>query len=439
MFSCNHTDGCNYWYDQVPKSSNQTNCTTRTGDSITLTCAVYHPFENISIEWYRSDTEGGDIGSSGERITNSAGGKYLLVTANTNARANNETRFINCCFTSFLLGISQFTQNETGYYWCQIVTPNRCLQNSPYAFISLHHETLDDPQTCRVANYINHLNPPICASDRTYLSPTERRTCNSSYSTDTEASTTTTASTPDSIDQNFTSATATNHTTSHVTTTSNARATTLTPITNSQSVPWTNILLLAVIIVLLVLTLCITVKCCKYRALLKRGKSALLTTYIIAILVNLSSMCITAIKVNTRDSEGHQYAVGLSLVKTGKSSTLESLQKADMSENDEETEPYYAQVQPIMDKHSHTVEQPYASVNDSSVPFNSEGAQTVDHGKHTQDDTNFSLLIVHGSQGNCRSEEVLEQGGELMLCLFLLQIQGRLPLLSHSCTSLQLN
>ena len=242
------SDDCNYWYEQVPKSSNQTNCSTRIGDSITLTCAVYHRCDNISIEWYRSDAEGGDNRSSSERISNTDGGKYLVIQLiGTNAMTPNEN-FIGCCFGRSHLVINQFSQNETGYYWCQTVTRNRRLKNSPYAFISLHRETVYDPQTCAPGDYINHLNPPICASDFS-LSDTRCKLrdqpTNEMYSTI-------------NLQSDFTLPTTNNATTTK---------------TDSRNMLWVYLLMTGVIvIVVIVFVVCFIVFYGRYRTLQKQSK-----------------------------------------------------------------------------------------------------------------------------------------------------------------------
>ena len=201
--------------------------------------------------------------------------------------------FIDCCYASSLLVISQFSQNEIGYYWCQIVTPSGRLQTSPYAFISLHHETVVDPQTCVVGHYINHLNPPICATDRTYFSPTERMTCSSS---DPPTSRPNTIHPPGPADRTTTTvhtesiylstyhdlalATDTYYESSNATTISMFTSISESVITvvTSQS-PWVYIVLTGVIIVLFVVMLLFIILYCKHKALWKRGMSTTLHVY----------------------------------------------------------------------------------------------------------------------------------------------------------------
>ena len=279
-------DDCNYWYDQVPKSSNQTNCSTRMGDSITLTCAVYHPCGNISIDWYKNDSQGqSNIWDRGERIDDTSD-KYILVPlTGTNAMATNSSNFDNtCCFASSLFQISRFFQNDTGYYWCQIVTPNRQLQNSPYAFISLHHETVADPQPCVVDNYTNHLNPPICATVRNYnnLPNSGRRSCNSTNSP-TEAPTTmssishltthsTTGST--SYDSTYYDTMGETTPTSPVSTNQNSQTTsTAVPTSSNRDMLWIYLLMAGVVTALVVVfVVCFVIFYLRYRTLQKQGK-----------------------------------------------------------------------------------------------------------------------------------------------------------------------
>ena len=210
--------------------------------------------------------------------------------------------FINCCFTSSLLVIHQFSQNEIGYYWCQIITPNRHLQKSPYAFISLHHETVLDPQTCTVNDYINHLNPPICAIDRNYTSHTERRICISSdppsrrpLNPNTTTIALHTTNIPLPTYHNLMLATTAYYETSHATTKSSFMSTSesVTTVVTSQS-PWVYIVLTGVIIVLFVVMLCFIILYCKHKAPWKRGRSTtLLCVYTYASIINrrLTRLC----------------------------------------------------------------------------------------------------------------------------------------------------
>ena len=258
-------DNCNYWYDQVPKSSNQTTCSTGIGASIPLTCVVYHPCGNISIQWYRSLAEAGDIENRRQRINNSAGGKYLFLSpTRTNVTANN-SNFINCCFTLSQLSIYRFSEEDVGYYWCRIVTPNRRLQSSPYAFISLHHETVANSQTCTFSDYINQLHPPICATDRNYFSTSETRTCNST-TTEIFTTTNTASHTKHVLKPTYVNS----HSTTTLKFTSTTHGSTI-HVTTSQF-PWVYLLPTGVVAILLVSMLSLFILSCRYRTLWKKGK-----------------------------------------------------------------------------------------------------------------------------------------------------------------------
>ena len=209
-----------------------------------------------------------------------------------NAMTTNDN-FINCCFSSSLLAIHQFTHNEAGYYWCQIVTPNRRLQNSPDAFISLHRETVDDPQTCTVAHYINHLSPPICVTDRTYvISPTERRTCTSSNRPTRRPSTTSSqaeratfspeSTTQSSLTSTSSGATITKATANSESTDNNSTGATSTEAPREESTSMTNssdsnmlwvyLLITGVIVIVAVaFVVCFIIFYGRYRSLQKQG------------------------------------------------------------------------------------------------------------------------------------------------------------------------
>ena len=182
---------CNYWYEEVPKSPNNSVCNITEGSTVYLTCAVYYPCDNISIKWYKSRTEmdASDdvIRGNGECINSSADGKYLQIVQAIGGTTN-DSNFEDYCYASFLLLIHHFIQNDNGNYWCQIVANSCPLEPSLYAYISPSFVMSNAKRhnQCNVSDLIYHFSPAQCAENITSI-PSSRLTCNSQSTTTTAA------------------------------------------------------------------------------------------------------------------------------------------------------------------------------------------------------------------------------------------------------------
>ena len=103
------------------------------GGQLHLTHVIYNPhdnFTNLTVNWFRSKTE---TMTSSEMISNLIYHIESSIHASIDPEENN-----NCTFElyrdTFILTIVNFTRNENGYYWCQIVINNTYTQPSPGAW-----------------------------------------------------------------------------------------------------------------------------------------------------------------------------------------------------------------------------------------------------------------------------------------------------------------
>ena len=126
---------CNYWHQEVPRSSNHTGCRI----TVSLRCTIYRPCDiRVDVKWYRSstemDAEEDVIRDNGEYINSTSSNKYFIIPQ----IPVNNGNFENCCSTRFVLCIKNFNHSDSGYYWCQFVANHsRLLLPSPYGYISL--------------------------------------------------------------------------------------------------------------------------------------------------------------------------------------------------------------------------------------------------------------------------------------------------------------
>lgn len=89
-----HTVGeCNYLYDSVPSSSNDTTCTISEGNTVYFSCVVYDRCNSISVLWYKSR----NVRGSSEQIIGALepGSKFQIFAIAVPITANN---FSVLCF-----------------------------------------------------------------------------------------------------------------------------------------------------------------------------------------------------------------------------------------------------------------------------------------------------------------------------------------------------
>ena len=149
---------CNYLYDAVPSSSNDTTCTVSEGNTVYFSCVVYDRCNSISVLWYKSRT----VRGSSEEVTGTPEpvGKFQIFAVTVPIPANTINLAGYCSTASFLV-INNFNHtNDSGYYWCQILANGSLLLPSPRGYVSLKPEG-DRP--CRNGDFSYYLSPRLCA------------------------------------------------------------------------------------------------------------------------------------------------------------------------------------------------------------------------------------------------------------------------------------
>ena len=104
---------CNYLYDTVPGSSNDTTCIVAELNTVYFSCVVYDRCNSINILWYKSRS----IRESIKQITGTPepGGKFQILAVHI--LANNISSLAGYCSTASFLVINNFnTTNDHGYY-----------------------------------------------------------------------------------------------------------------------------------------------------------------------------------------------------------------------------------------------------------------------------------------------------------------------------------
>ena len=188
---------CNYLYDTVPGSSNDTTCTVAELNTVYFSCVVYDKCNSINILWYKSR----NVGESIEQITGTPepGGKFQILTLHI--PANNISSLAGYCSTASILVINNFNNtNDRGYYWCQILANGSLLLPSPRGYVALK---LEGDRPCGNGDFNYYLSPRLCAENPMLTEPittisttmvlTSKSTQNESYSlrtTDTSSGTT---------------------------------------------------------------------------------------------------------------------------------------------------------------------------------------------------------------------------------------------------------
>ena len=124
-------DECCYSYASVPR--NDTICVPE-GEQVDLHCIIINPhdnFINLTVTWFRSTTE--DMSEFNEIPATSDEYGFSNFDSNT----VNSLSVINCSHElyrdTFLLIINHFTQNKTGYYWCQLSINDTLVQPSHHS------------------------------------------------------------------------------------------------------------------------------------------------------------------------------------------------------------------------------------------------------------------------------------------------------------------
>ena len=145
---------------------NHTGCRITEGIIVFFRCTIYRPCDiRPNVRWYKSasamDAEEDVVRDNGQYIS-SMSNKYLILPQNPVINGN----FDNCCSTSLVLGILNFNQSDSGYYWCQFVANNsRLLLPSPYGYISLSEGAGSNNHACTEDDLTLQLDPAVCAEN----------------------------------------------------------------------------------------------------------------------------------------------------------------------------------------------------------------------------------------------------------------------------------
>ena len=103
---------------------------------------------NVQVKWYRSRDEQIAGRIEGENI------KHTDISGQTTVKTNSVTTM------QYGLQIKNFSNNDIGYYWCQMVVNNTTLPPSPYGYIHSPQCSLTE-MTCNIRNQ------PLCAQNLT--------------------------------------------------------------------------------------------------------------------------------------------------------------------------------------------------------------------------------------------------------------------------------
>ena len=155
-------DQCCYFYDGVPKNVTTVSCTPE-GIRITWTCQAYSPPNtNLSVKWYRSATED-KARKEGELISEIDGIYQFDATHALSPFMNNQSIVDGLFLNVFELIVENFsTSKDDGYYWCQLVVNDSCLEPSDFGHITFNRSFTD---TCSLSalETVEYKSPQVCA------------------------------------------------------------------------------------------------------------------------------------------------------------------------------------------------------------------------------------------------------------------------------------
>ena len=131
---------CCYYYHGVPRNITDMSCNPE-GSRISWVCQVYSPHDSsstLSVKWYKSVTEE-TARKYGQEITEVIG-KYDFSTQRASAPISNNQSIVNGLILDiFELTILEFDSNtDDGYYWCQLLINDTCLEPSDFGHITLN-------------------------------------------------------------------------------------------------------------------------------------------------------------------------------------------------------------------------------------------------------------------------------------------------------------
>ena len=160
---CMHVDRCCYYYHGVPKN---VTCNLD-GREITWWCQVYTPHEhnsNLSVKWYKRTPDILDCQES--ELTSAMSDRYTFSKTSSLTAFNNSENIINGLFlTVFRITINNFnSSSDNGYYWCQMVVNDSCLEPSRIGSInSVAFPAQNCSKSLTQFDFTHYEMPPVCA------------------------------------------------------------------------------------------------------------------------------------------------------------------------------------------------------------------------------------------------------------------------------------
>ena len=160
------TGQCCYYYHGVPNNVTMMSCNPE-GSTIRWNCQVYSPHDpstDLSVKWYRSTTE--EIARERGEMISEMSGKYTFSTSRASLAVNDSQSLVDGLFLNvFVLTVDNFNSTvDDGYYWCQMVINDSCLEPSDFGHIALNPSVI---KNCNFNSFdfIKFKMPQVCATE----------------------------------------------------------------------------------------------------------------------------------------------------------------------------------------------------------------------------------------------------------------------------------
>ena len=158
------TGQCCYYYHGVPNNVTMMSCNPE-GSTIRWNCQVYSPHDpntDLSVKWYRSTTE--EIAREWGEMISEMSGKYTFSTSRASLAVNDSQSLVDGLFLDvFILTIDNFNSTvDDGYYWCQMVINDSCLEPSDIGHIALNPSVMNSCSFSQF-DFIEFEMPQVCA------------------------------------------------------------------------------------------------------------------------------------------------------------------------------------------------------------------------------------------------------------------------------------
>ena len=160
------TGQCCYYYHGVPNNVTMMSCNPE-GSTIRWNCQVYSPHDpntDLSVKWYRSTTE--EIARERGELITEVSGKYTFSMSRATSAVNDSQSLVDGLFLDvFILTIDNFNSTvDDGYYWCQMVINDSCLEPSDIGHIALNPSVMNSCSISRF-DFIEFEMPQVCAEE----------------------------------------------------------------------------------------------------------------------------------------------------------------------------------------------------------------------------------------------------------------------------------